>query len=392
MAPAQSRLGRHSITAVGGERVDAFIPPPLPPVPPLRMEKLYRVLDNANQALGRLDGVTSILPDAGLFLYMYVRKEALLSSQIEGTQSSLSDLLLFESEETPGAPLDDVQEVSSYVAAMNHGLKRLREDLPLSLRLIKEIHSILLAKGRGAAKQPGEWRRTQNWIGGTRPGNAVFVPPPPNEIMPLLSDLEKFIHAETPDIPPLIKAGLVHVQFETIHPFLDGNGRLGRLLITFLLCADGILKEPLLYLSLFFKTHRSHYYDLLQRVRQQGDWEAWLAFFLEGVAETSAQATNAAREILALFETDRRRIETLGRAAASALRVHQLFQKRPILSVPTAARHLGLSIPTIRKSVAHLQDLAILRETTGRQRGQTFAYEAYLAILNSGTEPLGIFG
>jgi len=391
MAPVQSRLGRHSITAVGGEQVEAFIPPPLPPVPPLRMEKLYRGLDEANQALGRLDGVTSILPDAQLFLYMYVRKEALLSSQIEGTQSSLSDLLLFESEETPGAPLDDVQEVSSYVAAMDHGLKRLREDLPLSLRLIKEIHSILLAKGRGAAKQPGEWRRTQNWIGGTRPGNAVFVPPPPHEVMPLLSDLEKFIHAETSDIPPLIKAGLIHVQFETIHPFLDGNGRLGRLLITFLLCANGILKEPLLYLSLFFKTHRSLYYDLLQRVRQQGDWEAWLAFFLEGVAETSTQAVKAAREILTLLETDRRRIETLGRPAASALRVHQLFQKRPILSVPVAARHLGLSIPTIRKSIAHLQDLAILRETTGKQRGRAFAYEAYLAILSRGTEPLGPF-
>lgn len=391
MASAQSRLGRHSIIAVGDERVEAFIPPPLPPVPPLRMEKLYRGLDEANQALGRLDGVTSILPDAQLFLYMYVRKEALLSSQIEGTQSSLSDLLLFESEETPGAPLDDVQEVSSYVAAMDHGLKRLREDLPLSLRLIKEIHSILLAKGRGAAKQPGEWRRTQNWIGGTRPGNAVFVPPPPHEVMPLLSDLEKFIHAETPDIPPLIKAGLIHVQFETIHPFLDGNGRLGRLLITFLLCANDILKEPLLYLSLFFKTHRSLYYDLLQRVRRQGDWEAWLAFFLEGVTETSTQAVKAAREILALLETDRRRIETLGRPAASALRVHQLFQKRPILSVPIAARHLGLSIPTIRKSIAHLEDLAILRETTGKQRGRAFAYEAYLAILSRGTEPLGPF-
>ncbi|HEY4123136.1 MAG TPA: Fic family protein [Rhizomicrobium sp.] len=356
------------------------------------MERFYGALDKANHALGRLDGVTSILPDTPLFLYMYVRKEALLSSQIEGTQSSLSDLLLFESEETPGAPLDDVLEVSNYVAAMTHGLDRLREGFPLSLRLIREIHSILLTQGRGAAKQPGEWRRTQNWIGGTRPGNAVFVPPPPNEVMQLLSDLEKFIHAETGSIPPLIKAGLVHVQFETIHPFLDGNGRLGRLLITFLLCASGILKEPILYLSLFFKTHRSLYYDLLQRVRQEGDWEAWLAFFLDGVAETSTQAANAAREIIALFEADRHKIETLGRAAASALRVHQLFQKRPILSVQTAARHLGLSIPTIRKSIVHLEELAVLRETTGRQRGRTFAYEAYLAILSSGTEPLGIFG
>lgn len=392
MPPLKSRLGHHVITAVGGEQIKAFIPPPLPPVPAIRMERFFGALDKANHALGRLDGVTSVLPATPLLLYMYVRKEALLSSQIEGTQSSLSDLLLFESEETPGAPLDDVLEVSNYVAAMTHGLDRLREGFPLSLRLIREIHSILLTKGRGAAKQPGEWRRTQNWIGGTRPGNAVFVPPPPNEVMQLLSDLEKFIHAETPAIPPLIKAGLVHVQFETIHPFLDGNGRLGRLLITFLLCASGILKEPILYLSLFFKTHRNLYYDLLQRVRQEGDWEAWLLFFLDGVAETSTQAANAAREILALFEADQHKVEALGRPAASALCVLQLFQKRPILSVPSAARHLGLSIPTIRKSIAHLEGLAILRETTGRQRGRTFAYDAYLTILSRGTEPLGIFG
>lgn len=386
--PASARLGHHVATAVGGERVAAFVPPPLPPEPPLRMERLYRAMDEASRALGRLDGVTSILPDTPLFLYMYVRKEALLSSQIEGTQSSLSDLLLFESEEAPGVPLDDVQEVSSYVAAMDHGLARLRDGFPLSLRLIREIHEILFSKGRGAGKQPGEFRRSQNWIGGTRPGNAAFVPPPPNQVLDLMSDLEKFIHSEAPEMPVLVKAGLVHVQFETIHPFLDGNGRLGRLLITFLLCARGVLKEPILYLSLFLKTHRSRYYDLLQSVRETGDWELWLEFFLEGIAETSTQATVAAREILNLFETDRQRIEGLGRPAASVLRVHQLFQLKPIISVPDAAGRLGLSAPTIRKSIVHLLDLGMLREITGKRRDRLFVYEAYLGILNQGTEPL----
>jgi Fic family protein len=386
--PRSKRAGRFAVTAVGGERVEAFVPPALPPDPPIRMEGLYRLMDEASRAIGRLDGVTSILPATRLFLYMYIRKEALFSSQIEGTQSSLSDLLLFESEEAPGAPIDDVQEVSNYVAAMNHGLARMREGSPLSLRLIREIHEILLSKGRGAGKQAGEFRRSQNWIGGTRPGNAVFVPPPPNEVSALMSDLEKFIHAETSEIPPLIKAALVHVQFETIHPFLDGNGRLGRLLITFLLCANGILKEPILYLSLFFKSHRSHYYDLLQQVRLKGDWEAWLAFFLEGVAETSTQAASAAREILSLFENDRRKIEALGRPAASALRVHQLFQTKPIVSAPVAASRLDLSAPTVRKSIAHLQALGIVRETTGKQRGRLFVYDAYLDILARGTEPL----
>jgi Fic family protein len=349
---------------------------------------LCQALDKANRAIGRLDGVTPILPNAPLFLYMYVRKEALLSSQIEGTQSSLSDLLLFESEAAPGAPLDDVQEVSNYVAAMNHGLARLREEFPLSLRLMREIHGTLLSKGRGSSKQPGEFRRSQNWIGGTRPGNALFVPPPPDQIANLLSDLEKFIHADTPELPALVKAGLVHVQFETIHPFLDGNGRLGRLLITFLLCAQGVLKEPVLYLSLYFKTHRQRYYDLLQQVRERGDWETWLEFFLEGVTETAVQAADAAREILNLFEADRHRIEALGRPAASALRVHQLLQTNPIMSIPNASTRLGISPPTVSKSVQHLEALGVLRESTGKRRRRFFVYDAYLSILSRGTEPL----
>lgn len=371
-----------------GEKAEALVPPPLPPDPPIRMDSLYKPLEDANRALGHLDGIASILPDTPLFLYMYIRKEALLSSQIEGTQSSLSDLLLFETEEAPGVPLDDVQEVSNYVAAMNHGLSRMREGFPLSLRLIREIHEILLAKGRGEMKQPGEFRHSQNWIGGTRPGNATFVPPPPDQVPALMSDLEKFIHADIPDLPTLVKAGLVHVQFETIHPFLDGNGRLGRLLITFLLCAQGLLREPILYLSLYFKTHRQHYYDLLQRVREAGDWETWLVFFLEGIAETSVQAGNAAREILNLFETDRERIEALGRPAASALRVHQLLQQKPVISIPDASEKLGISQPTISKSIQHLQNLGIVHEATGKQRGRTFVYDNYLDILSRGTEPL----
>ena len=371
-----------------GERVEAFIPPPLPPAPPVRMDRLNSLLDNANLALGRLDGMTSVLPDTDLFLYMYVRKEALLSSQIEGTQSSLSELLLFERAELPGVTLDDVQDVANYVAAMDHGLARIREGFPISLRLIRGIHEKLLSKGRGSKRQPGEFRRSQNWIGGSRPGNAVFVPPPPGQVPDLMSDLEKFIHADTPEIPALIEAGLVHVQFETIHPFLDGNGRLGRLLIAFLLCTQGILKEPILYLSLYLKTHRQTYYDLLQWVRDRGDWEAWLEFFLEGIAETSRQAADTARELHDLFEADRRRIERLGRPATSALRVHRRLQRNPLVAIGDAARDLHLSPPTVANAVRRLESLGILRETTGKRRGRLFVYDAYLDILNRGTETI----
>ena len=382
------RLGEFVETAVGGETVRAFVPPKLPPEPSLKLDKLYGLLDEANRALGRLDGVTSVLPDTPLFLYMYVRKEALLSSQIEGTQSSLSDLLLFESDEAPGVPLDDVQEVSHYVAAMNYGLERLREGMPLSNRLIRDIHGVLLNQSKGANMQPGEFRRTQNWVGGSRPGNATYVPPPHNLLQNLMGDLEAFIHSEKIDLPILIKAALIHVQFESIHPFLDGNGRLGRLLITFLLCMEGALKEPILYLSLYFKAHRQYYYELLQQVRERGDWEAWLEFFLEGVKETSDQAADTAKQILELFDTDRQKIEGLGRPATSALLVHQYLQSKPILSVPVAVSALNLSAPTMRKSVNHLIDLGLVRETTGKQRDRLFVYSGYLDILNQGTEPL----
>jgi len=383
-----SRLGKLITISTAGEVAKAFIPPALPPIPMVQMDKLYGPLERADRALGRLDGIASILPDTPLFLYMYIRKEALLSSQIEGTQSSLSDLLLFENEEAPGVPIDDVVEVSNYVAAMNHGLERIRSGFPISLRLMREIHEILLAKGRGATKQPGEFRHSQNWIGGTRPGNALFVPTPPESVLDLMSDLEAFIHADTPAVPTLVKAGLVHVQFETIHPFLDGNGRLGRLLITLLLCDKGILKEPILYLSLYFKTHRRYYYDLLQRVRVDGDWEAWIEFFLDGITETSLQAADAAKQILSLFEEDRAKINGLGRPAASALRVHQLLQQKPIIAIPDAARETGMSAPTVAKSIQHLRDLGLLREITGKQRGRMFVYSDYLSILSQGTEPI----
>lgn len=383
-----NRTGEMVVTVIGGETVRAFVPSPLPSDPPVRLEPLYALIEEANRSLGRLDGVTSILPDTPLFLYMYIRKEALLSSQIEGTQSSLSDLLLFESNEAPGVPLDDVLEVSNYVAAMNYGLERLREGFPLSLRLMREIHGVLLAKGRGSAKRPGEFRQSQNWIGGTRPGNALFVPPPPNRVLECMGDLEKFIYQDTPTLPLLIKAAFIHVQFETIHPFLDGNGRLGRLLITFLLCANSALKEPILYLSLFFKSHRQQYYDLLQQVREKGDWESWLKFFLTGIKETSEQAGETARHILVLFEKDRDRIEQLGRPTASALRVHQYLQSKPIMSVVKLAKELNLTPPTVRKSLGHLAELGVVREATGRRRGQLFVYQGYLDILNQGTEPL----
>ena len=384
----RTRLGQRISTTVTGEAIKAFLPPALPPMPPIDMARMHSLHDAANRAIGLINGVTPILPETSLFLYMYVRKEALLSSQIEGTQSSFSDLLLYEDSKVPGVPIDDVQEVSNYVAAMTHGLKRLKEGFPISLRLIKEIHEILLSGNRGSTKQPGEFRRSQNWIGGTRPSNAAFVPPPPEHVQDCMSDLEKFIHADTPEIPMLIKAGLVHVQFETIHPFLDGNGRLGRLLITLLLCEQGILTEPTLYLSLFFKTHRQLYYDMLDDVRNKGDWEKWLTFFLEGIKEVSIQASNTAREIINLFEHDKTVIESLGRPATSALRVHRLIQRKPIINVAKASYQLGISAPTVRKSFTHLIRLGVLREITGKQRGQSFVYDKYLEILNRGTEPL----
>ncbi len=385
----QSRLGSYETTSVAGESVRAFIPPPLPPRPPLDLSaERHDLLEKANRSLGRLDGVATLFPDPALFLYMYVRKEALLSSQIEGTQSSFSDLLLFESEELPGVPMDDVIEVSRYVSAMDHGLTRVRGGFPLSLRLIKEIHKTMLSSGRGSKKAPGEFRTSQNWIGGTHPGNAMFVPPPPHRVIECMGLLEKFLHDDPVKTPLLIKAALAHVQFETIHPFLDGNGRVGRLLVTLLLCAEGAIAQPMLYLSLYFKKHRDEYYELLQRVRTKGEWEQWLDFFLLGVIETTDQAVRAAQRILELFRDDRARIEKLGRPAASALRLHHALQERAVLSIPRASKRVGISQPTITSAMAHLTRLGIVRETTGRKRRKLYVYDAYLKILDEGAEPI----
>ena len=378
------RIGNWVESTVGGETVRAYLPNPLPPEPPVDLAAFSSLIEQANLALGRLDGVTSILPSPALFIFMYVRKEALLSSQIEGTQSSLSDLLLFEADEVPLVPLDDVQEVSNYIAAMEYGLRRLRDGFPLSLRLLREIHDLLLRKGRGASAQPGEFRRSQNWIGGTRPSRAMFVPPPPEHLQRCLGDFETFLH--TQGLPTIVKTAYAHVQFETIHPFLDGNGRLGRLLITFLLCAENVLREPTLYLSLYFKTHRQHYYDLLQRVRTHGEWEQWLEFFLEGVLETANQAVQTAHEILELFEEDTKRVQTLGRASSSAAVVHQYLQKHALTTSGKAASELALSEPTVNSALRHLETIGLVKEITGKQRRRVYAYDAYLAILRRGTE------
>jgi Fic family protein len=382
------RLGSYVSTTTAGEKITAFVPPALPPDPPLDLGGLYQHLDRANQALGRLDGLTTLLPDTRLFLYLYVRKEALLSSQIEGTKSSFSDLLLFENEAVPGVPIDDVEEVSNYVAAMQHGLRRIKGGFPLSLRLIREIHAILLRGGRGANKTPGEFRRSQNWIGGSRPGNAAFVPPPPERMMECLDRFEHFLHDEKHKLPVLVEAGLIHAQFETIHPFLDGNGRLGRLLITLLLCAKGVLREPLLYLSLYFKAHRQRYYDLLQRVRTEGGWEEWTKFFLEGTETTARQAADTAVQILHLFEVDRKKIRAMGRKAASSLAVHEYLQAHPLTKIGPAAKDLKLSIPTVTSALGTLTKLKIAKESTGKRRDRLFAYPRYLNILSEGTEPL----
>ncbi|MEK7774329.1 MAG: Fic family protein, partial [Candidatus Zixiibacteriota bacterium] len=344
--------------------------------------------EKAGRALGRLDSITTHLPNPQLLLYTYIRKEAVLSSQIEGTQSSLSDLLLFESESSPGVPLDDVQEVSNYVAALTHGMSRLRDGFPISLRMIKEIHGVLLSKGRGSEKDPGEFRRSQNWIGGSRPGNARFVPPPPDRINDCMGALEKFLHNDPAKTPVLLKAALSHVQFETIHPFLDGNGRLGRLLITLLLCAEGALSEPLLYLSLYFKSHRDDYYNHLQNIRDNGDWESWLKFFLSGVRETAEQAVQTAKMLVRQFEEDRKKIQPLGKGTGSVLRVHHILQQSPIISITNLARKTGLSFPTAKMSLTKLEELGIVSVLPKKGRSQLYGYTQYISLLSQGTEPL----
>jgi Fic family protein len=378
-------------TAYSDKPYKTFIPKPLPRVSEIKMDiTLWDLLDVANRALGRLDGVTALLPDPFLFTYLYIRKEAVLSSQIEGTQTTLSQLLLFETEQSPGVPLIDVKEVLNYVNALQYGLKSITTPgrPPISLRLIKEMHSILLSGCRGGNKYPGEFRQDQNWIGPGKISEASFIGPPPDKVAECLSELERFLHDIPERTPVLMKAALAHVQFETIHPFSDGNGRMGRLLITLLLCAEGALQQPMLYLSLYLKANRGEYIERLQRVREHGDWEGWLRFFLEGILETSQQAVNAAQEILRLFETDRKRIASLKQQANAPLRVHEILQKKPLISIRTAAKEMGMSIPTITKGMQLLEKLGIVTEVTGGQRNRLYIYQQYVDILNEGTKPI----
>lgn len=386
-----TRAGTYISANSDGESYGVFHPKDLPPDPPLELTPEDQDLaDKATLSLGRLDGLSLVLPSTALFLYMYVRKEALLSSQIEGTQSSFSELLLSEDDAAPGVPMDDVQEVSNYVAAMQHGLSRLK-DIPLSLRLFREIHERLLQGGRGSRLTPGEFRSTQNWIGGSRPGNALFVPPPPNEVIPRLGALERFLHNDPVRTPVLIKAALAHAQFETIHPFLDGNGRLGRLLVTFLLCTEGVLSDPLLYLSLYFKRNRTRYYELLQKVRDEGAWEEWVRFFLEGVHLIASQGCLTAKQIIELFDNDRTQLQSQphkGVSTGSLIQVHTAMQKKPILMASKAAELTDLSAPTARKCLEVLVELGMVNEITGKKRDKIYTYQEYLSILQEGTEPL----
>jgi len=379
--------GQYITISTVGEKARAFVPAPLPPNPSIDWTPdLRSKFDQALLALGRLDSISTFLPDISLLLYMYVRKEAVLSSMIEGTQSSLSDLLLFELEKEPGVPQDDVREVSNYVAALDYGLKRLSEGFPLSLRLIKEMHAVLLSRGRGSTQTPGEFRRTQNWIGGSRPGNAVFVPPPAERVLDCMGKLELFLHDQPEPTPALLKAALVHVQFETIHPFLDGNGRLGRLLITLLLCEQKMLREPMLYLSLYFKTHRQYYYELLNEIRLRGNWETWLDFFAEAIIVTTTQAVETARQLVDLANEDRGKISGLGRAAVSALRVHRVLMERPITTSGWLVEKTGITPATVNKCLVHLEHLEIVCELASRKRNRVFSYTGYLEIMNQGTE------
>jgi Fic family protein len=361
----------------------AFVPNSLPPaavehLPPSVLEAESR----AAMAVARLDGAVSFLPDPDLFLYMYVRNEAVLSSQIEGTQSTLSDLLLFEHEGAPSVPQADVEEVSRYVRALNLGVRRL-SDLPISMRLLRELHLELLSDTRGSDKGPGEVRSTQNWIGGSMPGNAFFVPPPPYLLGDLLSNLDKFVNDVPDRTRPLLKAGIAHAQFETLHPFLDGNGRLGRLLITLLLVSEKVLRAPLLYLSLYFKEHKAEYYDHLQRIRTEGAWLEWLLFFFRGVEDVAQRAGETIRAIRELFDRHHAIIvEKGGRGVGAMFRVFEIAKKEAVVGIPELVKRTGLTHPTISQAVRKLVDLGVLFEVTGRARDRRYLYREYVSVLS----------
>jgi Fic family protein len=374
---------------VAGEEVATFVPYPLPPRDPvLNLDNaLAAPLRRAEQALARLDVAGEMVPSLDWFIYAFVRKEAVLSSQIEGTQATLVDLFEYEAERSTRVAGEDVREVCNYLDAIKYARGQINSPhgLPLSIRLLNEAHRRLMRGVRGANKQPGEIRRSQNWIGGTRPGNAVFVPAPPEELTPLLADLEKYLHTKN-GLPPLVRIGLAHVQFETVHPYLDGNGRIGRLLITLLLEHWKLLSAPLLYLSLFFKRHRAEYYRLLGEVRRSGDWEAWIAFFLEGVATIAEEAVIAAREVFALVSEDRRRLVAARGASVIAIRLMDRLPIHPVITIPTVVKLLRTTKPTAGKAVRLLENLGVLAETSGKQRDRTYAYASYLEKLRVGTE------
>lgn len=384
IANDNKELNRHRagmyVPQIGGYK--AFVPKLLPPAPPVRLDdEIIQLLSQADRALGRLDGASEILPNANLFVAMYVSKEAVLSSQIEGLQASLLDVLAFEADAAIPDNPQDIEEVVNYIHALNHGLRRL-DTLPLSLRLMREIHGLLLQGVRGANRHPGDFRTSQNWIGqnGATIATARFVPPAPTDMNRALDDLESFIHTEK-TLPILLKVGIIHAQFETIHPFLDGNGRMGRLLITFILCSEGVLRKPLLYLSHFFKINRSVYYEYLQKIRDEGDWESWLKFFLQGVAEVAQQATTTARNIVQLREKHRNMIAThFARSAGPAYQLLDYLYERPVITVNGAAKVMGLSYANANNLVLKFQDHGLLRQMDTSQRNRRFVYAEYLAM------------
>lgn len=379
--------GHYTSTIAGGVACLAFVPMPLPPFPALDLSgKLQSRFNDALIALGRLDAISTLLPDAQLFLYSYVRKEAVMSSQIEGTESSLSDLMLYEMKGQPGVPLDDVQEVSCYVKALTLGVERIRQGHPISFRLLTEVHQVLMTSGRGVQRSPGEFRRNQVRIGGHRADEATFVPPPANQIVDCWTALENFINDVPEPTAAVIKAALAHVQFETIHPFLDGNGRLGRMLIPLILVEAGILKEPLLYLSVFFKQHRDIYYSLLQQVRISGDWEAWLLFFVDAIAATAHQAVATAQALTQLLAKDKARLAELGRLAGSARQILDALFAHPVSNIAALTGATGLTPATIGKALDSMEFiLGMVHEVTGQKRNRVYAYSEYINILNQET-------
>jgi len=382
MAPQST--GRYITTTVAGESVEAFVPDPLPPrLSAQQLATLSEPLREAEAALGRLDLSGEMIPSLDWFIYAFVRKEALLSSEIEGTQATLVDVLAWEQAEQPGASnLDDIEEVTNYVAAVNHAFKQIHSPKgpPISVRLLNECHRILMQGVRGASKQPGELRRSQNWIGGSRPGNAVFVPPPPERVAGLLSDLEYYIHAED-DLAPLLRIALVHVQFEAIHPYLDGNGRLGRMLIALLLEHWQLLKSPLLYLSLYLKQNQAAYYRWLEAIRTEGDWVGWLRFFLIGVAEIADDATRTARALYARVSEDRQVLLKTSGATVTAIQLFERLPEHPIVTMPSVTRLLSISKPTAGKAINVLIKAGILAEVGERKRDRLYRYEGYLGLL-----------